>query len=157
MNILFTSPILILVFIDYSLAKSNNFSPLRGKLILCVNGCTTVPQTDFKDIKPSSFGMGNIEYYFRTKSMHISGIHLNEVGGILKGIEERYTPTEFTHSLFFLGGGLVYSYLIDTKVLPYIFIGASMLGLIHRIITGILLFPEYLPLRAYLKSTITES
>ncbi len=125
MKILFTSLIIIFILTDYSLSQTSSFSSLQGKLLLSVNGGITIPQTDFKDVKTSLFGMGTVEYYFRIKSLHALGIRLNGGGGTLKGIDERHTPTEFTDNFFFVGGGLVYSYSFDNIVLPYIFIGAS--------------------------------
>lgn len=125
MKILFTNLILIFTCAFYSFSQTNNFSSLQGELVISLNGGITIPRTDFKDVKASLFGIGTVEYYFRIKSLHALGIRLNGGIGSLKGIDERHTPNEFIDNIFFIGGGLVYSYSIDNIVLPYLFVGAS--------------------------------
>lgn len=102
MKLFFTSLILFLVFIDYSFSQSDNISSLQGKLLISVSAGIIIPQTDFKVVRASLFGIGTIEYYLKIKSMHALGFRLNGGGSTLKGIDERSFPGEFIDNIFFL-------------------------------------------------------
>ncbi len=119
----------ILVFVSFStvltFSQSSGSSPLQGKLLLTVNVGVTIPRTDFKGINLGPFGTGNLEYFFSIKSKHALGLRLQGGLGTLKGSDDTHPPFEFSDNIFFVGGGIVYSYAIDETFLPYIFLGAA--------------------------------
>jgi hypothetical protein len=126
MKRIFTFLFLMAVSTTFTFAQmSTESSPLRGKLLLSVNGGLTIPQTDFKEIKVGPMGTGNLEYFFSLKSKHAFGLRVQGGGGTLKGKDERHPPYEFSDNFFFFGGGIVYSYAIDEVFLPYLFLGVA--------------------------------
>ena len=98
---------------------------MQGKLLLSISGGVTIPQTDFKEIELGPIGVGSLEYFFSIKSRHALGLRLLGGLGTLIGSDDRHPPYDFTDDIFFIGGGIVYSYAVNETFLPYIYLGAS--------------------------------
>lgn len=96
----FTFILLIISVYNFSFPQSKDISPLHGKLLLSVNGGLIIPKTDYKDLKPSPFGIGTIEYYFVTESEHYLGLRINGGAGTLKGTDDRHIPTVYSDNIF---------------------------------------------------------
>ncbi len=125
MKQIFTFLIIFFSASSFSLSQTRDISPLAGRLLISAKGGITIPQTDFKNLQPGPFGLGDLEYYFGIRSRHSAGIRLQGGGGTIKGGDDVHIPSEYSDNFFFIGGGLVYSYAVNYNFLPYIFLGVS--------------------------------
>lgn len=132
----FTALLLFLSLNSFSFSQLKDTSPLQGKLLLSLSGGITIPQTDFKDLKPAALGIGAVEYYFDIRSRHAFGLRIDGGMGMLKGTDERHIPTEYSDNIFILGGGAIYNYAVTDNFLPYILLGAANVWINPKDING---------------------
>ena len=106
--------------------KSNNH-PFSGSFVVSLLGGASIATTDYESFRPDYQGMGFIEYFFKINSKHALGLKLFGGLGNLSGSDNTLVPDRFQTNYLQGGGGLTYSYFIDTKFIPYLSAGISNL------------------------------
>ena len=120
---LYTLLVFISITVNFTFSQPNEISPLQGKLLLSVNGAVTIPMTDFSGTILSPLGIGAVEYFFDMKSASSLGIRFYGGSGMIEGADENRIPEKYTNGIFFFGGGLTYSYAVNSMILPYFSVG----------------------------------
>ncbi|MCP5061508.1 MAG: OmpA family protein [Ignavibacteriae bacterium] len=118
--------LLILVSNLFSQIEKNYYHPLSNSFVLTLGGGSNYPLTDYENPGIGWLFSGGLEYYFTTKSNHILGIGIN--GGmqnISSELNNLGLPTQFNTDIIRGGAELVYSYMINETVLPFLSIGGS--------------------------------
>jgi hypothetical protein len=115
--------VFISITVNFTFSQPNGISPLQGKLLLSVNGAVTIPMTDFSGTILSPLGIGAVEYFFDMKSASSLGIRFYGGSGMIEGADDNRIPEKYTNGIFFFGGGLTYSYAVNSRILPYLSAG----------------------------------
>jgi len=118
--------LLFLFSISYSQIEKNNYHPLSNSITITLGGGTNYPLTDYENPGIGWLFSGGLEYYFTTKSNHILGIGIN--GGMQRisgDLNNLGLPNQFSTDIYRGGAELVYSYMINETVLPFLSIGSS--------------------------------
>lgn len=107
--------------------QKDNFHPFSGSFLFSAFGGLTIGTTDYRVIRPDFAGMASVEYYFKMNSKHAIG--LRGIGGFGKitGTDDRFVPDKYVTDYAIAGGGLVYSYYVSPKFIPYLYGGVSNL------------------------------
>lgn len=106
--------------------KSNNH-PFSGSFVFSLLGGASLTSTDYGSFRPDYQGMGSLEYFFKINSKHALGVKLFGGAGNLSGSDNTLVPDRFKTNYIQGGGGLTYSYFVDTKFIPYLSAGVSNL------------------------------
>lgn len=119
--------------------QKNNFHPFAGSFLFSAFGGLTIGTTDYSVIRPDFVGMGSVEYYFKMNSKHALGLRGIAGFGKITGSDTKFLPDKFITDYFLAGGGLVYSYYISPKFIPYLYGGASNIWYLAKDQNGVVL------------------
>jgi len=129
--ILFIILIILVIFTNgYSQKKPEVNHAFHDNFVFGVDGGVTFPQTDYQSNKIGLSLRGNLEYFFKTNSIHLFGLKLKFGTEQIKGEDDRGTissqdgprdiPPSFSTSIFSLGLAATYSISISDVFFPYI-------------------------------------
>jgi outer membrane protein OmpA-like peptidoglycan-associated protein len=103
-------------------------NPLSKSLIISLNGGSNY---SFSDYENSNFGTsfgGSLEYFFPTETVNAFGLKLNAERLNLSGdINNLGLPETYSTDVTKIGAGLSYSYFVNSRILPFGYLGASYL------------------------------
>ena len=126
-----TSGLLFFISSQNSVAQQVRIvHPLSKSILVTLDGGGNYA---FSDYENSDFGInlgGSIEYYFPTNSMHIFGTKLSFAHLNLSGSNNNLgLPEIYDTQIMKLGAGLTYSYAVNSRMIPFGYLGTSYLWL----------------------------
>lgn len=128
MKSFFTFLILLSAVTIFAQQEKQRYDAFSGTIVLTVEGGTAIAHTDYTGIKPYYMGRAMIEYFLPSVTKSSLGFRLHGGTGLLSGEDYDQTPALFSTSLYFGGGGLVYTLALSKTVFPYLFAGLSYLS-----------------------------
>lgn len=121
----------------YSQKKPDVNHAFHNNFVFGIDGGITYAQTDYQTNKIGLSLRGNLEYFFKTNSIHLFGLKLKFGSEQVKGEDGRGTissqdglrdiPPTFSTSIFSLGLAATYSISINDVFFPYISAGIANL------------------------------